>query len=450
MNRIGTYFLLLIGITFLNNCVKDKNFDVLDKTCPEIVANITLQELTAIHTDNIVQIQEDYVLEGYVVSSDNQGNFFGTIHIQDLPQNPTMGISFHLDLRDYHLLYPNGSKVFIKLKGLYLEKHHDAYEIGGVFSSFGNLSVGRLPSLQVQEHLFVACDAEENPTAQTTTIDTLNDSFLNTLIRLEDVEIIEDEIGLPFAGPKEETERIITDCNGNEIILLNSGYSDFQAELLPNGNGTIVGILIKEGNDYQIQINTRSDMDFSNDRCPEAEFTSNFIFISELADPDNNSSARFVELYNSNTEPLSLKGWELRRYTNANTEISSTLDLTGYTIDAESTLVISPNATEFESVYGFAPNISVGTNSPADSNGDDNLELVDPFGTIIDVFGIVGEDGSGTNHEFEDGRASRKPEIAIANPVYSFSEWTVFNDTGASGTTNLPQNAPDDFTPSIR
>ena len=70
--------------------------------------------------------------------------------------------------------------------------------------------------------------------------------------------------------------------------------------------------------------------------------------------------------------------------------------------------MISPNATEFETVYGFAPDLGVSTNSPADSNGDDSLELVDPFGTVIDVFGIVGEDGTGTNHEFEDGKAVRK------------------------------------------
>ena len=43
-------------------------------------------------------------------------------------------------------------------------------------------------------------------------------------------------------------------------------------------------------------------------------------------------------------------------------------------------------------------------NSAANSNGDDNIALVDPFGNLIDLFGVIGEDGSGTSHEFEDGR----------------------------------------------
>ena len=157
-----------------------------------------------------------------------------------------------------------------------------------------------------------------------------------------------------------------------------------------------------------------------------------------------------MELYNSSEEPLDLNLWTLRRYTNDNTEISSSIDLSGTIIEGESTLILSPNSEEFELVYGFAPDIGVSTNSPADSNGDDNLELVDPFGTVIDTFGIIGEDGSGTNHEFEDGRALRNLNITQGNPNYTFLEWTIFNDTGEAGTTKQPQNAPEDFSPGVR
>ncbi len=276
--------------------------------------------------------------------------------------------------------------------------------------------------------------------------------MVNTLVELNDVEIIEDELSLSFAEIKEETERTLIDCSDNEIVLLNSGYSDFQSVVLPEGNGSVVGVLIKDNDDFQIVIRDLDDINLQNERCADLidEFTSNSIFISELADPTNNSGARFVELYNANPESFSLKGWTIIRYTNDNSDVSSTIDLSGYTIESESTLVISPNAAEFEMVYGFVPEVSVSTNSPADSNGDDNLQLVDPFGSVIDSFGIVGEDGSGTNHEFEDGRAVRKPEMVQANATYTFGEWTIFNDTGAEETTNQPQNAPEDFTPGVR
>jgi hypothetical protein len=274
----------------------------------------------------------------------------------------------------------------------------------------------------------------------------------NTLIRIWGVEIIEEEVGLPFAVPEEETKRKLTDCQGNELVLLNSGYAEFQEAPLPAQNGSITGVYYPENKKAQMRIRTLSDMEFDRERCPEVitEFTSEQVFITEIADPDNNSNARFIELYYAGADSISLNGWTLRRYTNENTTIGSTVDLSAFTLNAGQSLVIASNAIEFQSVYGFLPDLEAGSNSPADSNGDDTIVLADPFDTVIDIFGVVGEDGSGTNHEFEDGRAVRKSAIANGNPVYTFTEWTIYNDTGEAGTINQPQNAPQDFTPGIR
>tara|TARA_R110002049_G_scaffold309132_1_gene517451 strand:+ start:10712 stop:12064 length:1353 start_codon:yes stop_codon:yes gene_type:complete len=450
MNKKIIYNLLLCS-AIITGCVKDKDFDMPKNKCSELIANTTFEDLKSLVSDEIVHIQDDLIIEGYLISSDIEGNFFGTIHLQDKRTNPTMGVEFHIDLRDYHLLYKNGSKVFVKLKGLYLDTKNDTYLIGGVFSSFGNKSIGRLPSLEVLEHLFISCD-DQPATATKTSLTSLNDQLINTLIVVDSVEIIDEELELAFADPTKETERTLKDCSNNEITLLNSGYADFQASMLPHKNGSIRAVLIKEGSDYKLRIRSLDDINFTKDRCPEivTEFTSTNIIISEIADPNNTTGARFVELYNSALEPLNLNNWKLNRYTNDNTEISSTIDLSAYIIYAESTLVISANASEFETVYGFAPDITAGANSPADSNGDDNLELVDPFGTVIDVFGVIGEDGSGTNHEFEDGKALRRPEIIQANKIYTFNEWIIYNDSGMLETINLPQNAPEDYSPNVR
>ncbi|MEJ1221275.1 DUF5689 domain-containing protein [Sediminicola sp. 1XM1-17] len=452
--KIRTAFIPMLLLSFvIESCVADRSFDVPKISCGEnLVANIGFGEVKELYVDEVFQIQDDLVLEGYVGSSDVAGNFFGTIHIQDTSINPVHGLEIEVDLRDYHLLYPAGSKVFIRLKGLYLGKSHDSYKLGAVFSSFGNLSVGRLPVLAVQQHLVNSCDqlVEIQPTW--TGFGNIDEAPLNTLVEFRGMEFVADDLGKTYAQYQEETKRNINDCEGLAVVLLNSGYSDFQSASLPNGNGSIKGILIKEKNEFQLVIRDLADIDFSGERCiiaPTA-FTSDAIFISELADPNNNTGARFVELFNSDAQILDLNGWTLRRYTNANIEVSSVLDLSGYNIGGLQTLVISPNAAEFEAVYGFAPDIGVSTNSPADSNGDDNLELVDPFGKVIDVFGIPGEDGSGTKHEFEDGRAVRIGGVVQGNPMFTFSEWLIYNDTGAGGTINQPQNAPEDFNPGIR
>lgn len=441
-----------VSIALLFSCVKDRNFNSPENTgVTKLVANATYSEVKSLFQEETFQIQEDFIIEGYITSSDEMGNFFSVLHFQDRPVDPTEGFQIEIDQRDSHLFFPEGSKIYIKLKGLYLGKSKDVFKIGGVFTSFGNVSIGRLPAPVVDEHIFLS-EEKVDLEATAVSIESLKPSLTNTLVEFNGVEIINEELGEPFAVDKEETERTLVNCNGNRIKLLNSGFSDFQLELLPSGNGAVTGILKREKENYFLIIRSLDDIDLINERCNEIEneFTSDEFFICELADPNNNSKARFVELYNAGEESLVLKGWKLLRYTNDNIEVSSTIDLSGFEVESESTFVISPNASEFERVYGFQPDMAVGVNSPADSNGDDNLQLVDPFGSVIDVFGVVGEDGSNTNHEFEDGRAVRNIKVKKANSNFTFDEWRIFNDTGSEGTTKETKNAPEDFAPGIR
>ncbi|TVZ15866.1 DUF5689 domain-containing protein [Maribacter sp. MAR_2009_72] len=440
-------------VLLITGCVDDRDFDKLETFCnDEQYDTITIGELKAMFTGDTAQIQEDLIIEGYVTSSDQSGNFYNVLHIQDSRSNPTHGLQIELELRDSHLFFNVGQHIKVKLKGLYLGESNDLFKIGGVFTSFGNRSVGRLPKTVVFDHIFTSCKDNVGVEPTLVSLTNLSDNMLSTLVKLENVEFAENLIGEPFAISNEETTRTVMDCEDNEFGLLNSGYSTFHEQLIPAQSGTITGILTKKGNSFLLTVRNVEDINLMNDRCKDVidEYSSNNVFISELADPNNNAGARFVELYHSSDNILSLKGWSLVRYTNANLTVSSSIDLSNYTIGAKSLLVISPNAEEFERVYGFTPDIIVGTNSPADSNGDDNIALVDPFGTIIDLYGVIGEDGSGTDHEFEDGRALRKPEINIANAQFNPQEWIIINDSGGSGTLNDPQIAPEDFTPGVR
>ena len=171
------------------------------------------------------------------------------------------------------------------------------------------------------------------------------------------------------------------------------------------------------------------------------------VFITEIADPNNAAGARFVELHNSGGSSVDLStGWDLQRWTNNNATPQSAVELTG-TISAGGFYVVCVNQTTFTSTYGEAADQDIGTGGPADSNGDDQLALRNASDTIVDMFGVVEEDGSGTNHEFEDGRAERKSSVTTGNTSYTFSEWNIWNDTGSASTTNDPQDAPGDFDP---
>ncbi|WP_405400499.1 DUF5689 domain-containing protein [Maribacter sp. Asnod2-G09] len=444
---------MIVIALMLLSCVKNREFDAPDLECSDAEYTfISLSELKNMYNGETIQIQEDLVISGYVISSDKDGNFFNTIHFQDEQSNPLGGMKIELELRDAHLFFNVGQQIIVKLKGLYLGESKGIYKIGGVFTSFGNRSVGRLPKNVVFDHILASCKENVGIEPNSVVISELNEVMLNTLVIVTDVEIKQEELGEPFAIKEEETLRTLVDCGDNELVIVNSGYADFQAEILPDKMGTATGLLTKDNNQYQLILRSVEDLLFNQERCEEFidEFTSSSIFISEIADPNNNAGARFVELYNASEENLSLKGWMLERYTNDNIEVSSGIDLSEYIIEGNGLLVISPNSEEFKNVYGFDADIAVGTNSPADSNGDDTIVLVDPFGNIIDIFGVIGEDGSNTNHEFEDGAAVRKLGVVSGNPVFTASEWTIYNDTGDAGTINQPQNAPLDFSPGMR
>ena len=78
--------------------------------------------------------------------------------------------------------------------------------------------------------------------------------------------------------------------------------------------------------------------------------------------------------------------------------------------------------------------------------------MVDNTGATIDIFGVIGEDGTGTNWEYLDGRAVRNLDIIEPNPVFTISEWTVYSDAANNliSYPNSPKIAPNDFNPNLR
>jgi hypothetical protein len=161
------------------------------------------------------------------------------------------------------------------------------------------------------------------------------------------------------------------------------------------------------------------------------------IFITELADPNDNTSCRYVEIFNAGASSVDLStGYAIQRYTNGNASPQGAISLTG-TISANGFYIVAVSSASFTSCYGFAPDQEIGTSGPADSNGDDQIQILDPSSTVLDIFGVPGEDGTGTCHEFEDGRAERIASVTTGNAgTWNEANWNVWGDSPISGCTN--------------
>jgi hypothetical protein len=84
-------------------------------------------------TTKYVYIEDDIYIKGKVMSDDEQGNIYKTLHIQD----QTAGIEMKLN-NNVGVRYPYGTWVYVRLQGLYIGNYRMMLSIGGAPSESYN------------------------------------------------------------------------------------------------------------------------------------------------------------------------------------------------------------------------------------------------------------------------------------------------------------------------
>lgn len=183
------------------------------------------------------------------------------------------------------------------------------------------------------------------------------------------------------------------------------------------------------------------------DASPAIVMTTGGLIITAIADPNDSENCRFVEIHNSSDQDIDLTGHGLLRWTNGSSSAqTSSADLSSIgTLQPGHYAHIANNA-NFSNCYSFDANLVVGTGGPADSNGDDQIAIIDASGNILDIFGVPGEDGTGTCHEFEDGIALRAEDNTDPNAgTWASAGWVIYSDgSSATGCVNHTPNAAQD------
>ncbi len=148
------------------------------------------------------------------------------------------------------------------------------------------------------------------------------------------------------------------------------------------------------------------------------------LFISEIADPGDEYTGRFIELFNAGSETVDFGTtvMYLTRQSNGGTTWG-TVQLTG-TVAPGRTYVIGGSA--FESHYGFAPDLVTGILT---GNGDDPYSLYiggnHETGSLHDIYGETNTDGTGEAWEYTDSRAVRDAFVDSPGTLWFSSEWTI-------------------------
>ena len=261
---IYTALLALAGSVSLSSC--DDDFERPPMVVPTAKrhANTTIAELkTKFYTgeSNYATLVEkrddgtDYIIKGRVISSDQAGNFFKQLVIED----ETGAIQVNIDSYDLYKSYQYGQEIVIDVTGLYVGAYGKLMQIG---STSNNNYPGRIASDLAAKQIEVNGLAEpEKIVAGEYTIAALNDLISNQeeflakqcrLVSIKDVTF-KDAGKATLADKDKNTSRTISDGTG-DMIVYTSGYSDFYDYYCPEGKGTIVGILSFFNRSWQIRL----------------------------------------------------------------------------------------------------------------------------------------------------------------------------------------------------
>ncbi len=271
----------------------------------------TIADVKALYADELekywssrvpVEITEDISIKGIIIGDDktSDGNLYKEAYIQD----ETGGL--RMTFLSTGGLYANDS-VSVNLKGLYLSDYGDLIQLGAdpYFDDSNNY---RLTGIDKHDYLKRTSIDGQVQEPKVITIDEAGEANMCMLVQFNNVQFADNELGLTYATPETDDQdaasanRTLVDCNGNSIEVRSSGYSSFAGDYLPEGKGSIVGIVTKytSGSTTTIQFIIRSidEVQLDGERCGNE---------INLGDPVETIDEDFSS--QSNYTDIELTGW---------------------------------------------------------------------------------------------------------------------------------------------
>lgn len=277
----GITLVILLSFNF-SGCIDQSFEDIQPRVdTTSMTRNTSIAELKSMYpgslfklTDTSFYNRDSIIIEGYVTSDDEAGNFYKTIVIQD----ETGGIEVKLDKTTLYNDYKRGQRVIIYCNNLYLGDYGGLIQIGSAYTENGYKQLGGIEGdVMIKKHVFKNGNTLAPRTPITLTPSMLTPSNLSRLVRVNDVQfttVISPETGNPltFADKVggESVDHILRGCPdawGSKLVVRSSGFAKFANEPIPNLNGSIVGILSYYNGTYQLLVRDLNDINFVNSRC---------------------------------------------------------------------------------------------------------------------------------------------------------------------------------------
>jgi len=264
-------FLLVIGLILIS-CVHDDDFSVpeINMEEPNVHVNTDIATVKAMYGGfepalidggNAVELY----LEAYVISSDEAGNIYKQLYIQDAPENPSAGMVISTNATDLYTKYGPGQKIYFRVDGLYIGEYMGLPSIGILDGG----EIGRMHDQDFDARIYRSLEKANLVPTVISLAEVSDVSKLATLVKFEEVQFHEDFLGDYYGNPDNtlSVNRTVEDCDGRTVILRNSGYANFKNNRLPEGNGTLTALLSVFNTTPQLYIRDTDDVHMNGERC---------------------------------------------------------------------------------------------------------------------------------------------------------------------------------------
>lgn len=265
----------LIGMALiaagLTSCQDSYDAPALNDPKAELVPNTTLLEMKefiqsfsgTLENSAVMVPQKDngdhYIIHGRVISCDASGNIYQSLVIQD----ETTALNLSIREANMWSYYREGQDVVIDATGLYAGLYNGLPQLGWLDEYNGAASMTFMSWFMFREHnqlnglpndnyQYLPIESEwpsANPYCLTvknigeiTAYSGGSIPLMSQLVEIQNVSF-QDAGVETFAPYHESVNRTIVDSYGNSMTVRTSGYSNFYNQLLPEGTGTVRGIL---------------------------------------------------------------------------------------------------------------------------------------------------------------------------------------------------------------
>lgn len=215
---------------------------------------------------------EDVILAGRIIASDEGGNIYQNVMLQDETGAVTIAVltSANDGLKNLYTKYKVGEEMFINATGLYAGKYAGLFQIGTAGEYNGTPQTSKMAATEFLSHTYL--NGLPDPSAITeitmtipeilaATDEAAQKKYQSQLVRINDVSWIgggTDTWGVPASSSTAEN-RYLVDANGNRLLVRNSNKSDFVDAVLPAGHGNVVGVMSYFNGTWQFLFRSPSD-----------------------------------------------------------------------------------------------------------------------------------------------------------------------------------------------